>query len=154
MGGELSNAVVNCAGWVFYLIPVFFPNLVWLGLAPILFGFPGQFMVHGVLTNRKLKTLYNPGFGAVTLGHLPLAVWYLVTVYSQGLIHWWDWLAGVGLLAFFAGFVMNVVGLGIVAPRGAEKYRFTPAEYNRWDRERRLLRIGVTPGLIGATSTH
>src|SRR5438270_4852905 len=30
-----------------YLLPVFFPHLIWLGLAPILFGIM-QFLVHGI----------------------------------------------------------------------------------------------------------
>ena len=46
-----------------YLIPVFLPNVIWLGLAPMLFGF-GQFIVHGIATNIRLRSWYNPGLFA------------------------------------------------------------------------------------------
>ena len=50
-----SGLIINifCA-YPFYLLAVFFPQTIWLGLAPALFGF-GQFIVHGVITNRKLQ---------------------------------------------------------------------------------------------------
>jgi hypothetical protein len=57
--------------WSFYLVPVFFPTAIWVGLAPVVFGI-GQFVAHGIANNRKLKTLYNPGLAAVVLGHIPL----------------------------------------------------------------------------------
>lgn len=148
---ELSGIWINVTGWFLYLIPVFFPHQVWLGLAPILFGFPAQFIAHGIVTTRKLRFFYNPGLAAVVCGHLPLAVWYFVEVYSQNLIHWWDWIAGIGLLGFFIGFVFLLVGFRILAPRGAEKHPYTPDEFNRWDRQRRLRRAGITPRAI---STH
>ncbi len=43
-----SAMVINVfAAYPFYLIPVFFPTVIWLGLAPVLFGML-QFVVHGV----------------------------------------------------------------------------------------------------------
>lgn len=36
---------------------------------------------------------------------------------------------GILLLAFFAGFVMQVVGFRILAPRGADQHHYTPAAY-------------------------
>ena len=142
---QLSCIWINLAAWVFYLLPALFPNQVWLGLAPILAGFPAQFIAHGIITNRRLRTFYNPGRGAVVLGHLPLAVWYLIEVYQQGIIHWWDWVLGLLLLGFFTGVIMQLIGFRILAPLGAEKHHYDPDEYNRWDRERRLTRAGITP---------
>ena len=75
--------------WPFYLIPVFFQDVVWLGLAPALFGL-SQFIAHGIVINRKLKSLYSPGLVAVVLGHVPLGIWYLVKVCSKGMITLWD----------------------------------------------------------------
>ena len=147
---ELSSIWINGAAWVVYFVAVFFPNQVWLGLAPILMGFPAQFVVHGIITTRKLKFFYNPGLGAVVLGHLPLAVWYVVAVYEEGLIRWWDWIIGIALLGFFMGFVMQIVGFRFFAPRGAKKWHYTRSEYERWDRERRLGRAGITARPIGS----
>lgn len=71
---QANCAFINILGWIFYLIPVVFPDAVWLGLAQVLFGMVGQFIVHGIVTNVKLKTLYNPGLAAVVLGHIPLGI--------------------------------------------------------------------------------
>src|SRR5207245_2575099 len=60
----------------FYLVPVFFPKVIWLGLAPVLMGML-QFVVHGVVTNVKLKSIYNPGLAAVVFGHIPIGVFYI-----------------------------------------------------------------------------
>ena len=60
----------------FYLLAVFFPETIWLGLAPVPFGF-GRFLGHGVIGNIKLKSFYNPGLAAGVLGHIPLGIWYL-----------------------------------------------------------------------------
>jgi hypothetical protein len=147
---ELSSIWINGWAWVLYFVAVFFPDQVWLGLAPILMGFPAQFVVHGVITTRKLKFFYNPGLGAVVLGHLPLAIWYIIAVYQEGLIHWWDWIFGLLILGFFMGFIMQIVGFRVLAPRGVKKWHYTLAEYTRWDRERRLLRAGITPRPIGS----
>jgi hypothetical protein len=56
-----------------------------------------------------------------------------------------DWIGGIVLLGFFTVVVMQVVGFRILAPRGADKHHYTPAEYNKWDRERRLRHAGITP---------
>ena len=44
----------------FCLVPIFFPDLIWLGLAPMLAAV-SQLIVHGILNNLKLKSIYNPG---------------------------------------------------------------------------------------------
>jgi Protein of unknown function with HXXEE motif len=75
-----SAMVVNVlAAYGFYLIPVFFPNAYWLGIAPTLFGF-GQFIVHGIVTPRKLGSFYSPGLGAVVFLHIPIGVAYLLHI--------------------------------------------------------------------------
>ena len=67
-----SAMVVNVlAAYGFYLVPVFFPTVIWLGLAPVLFGIL-QLVVHGIVTKVKLRSVYNPGLAAVVLGHIPI----------------------------------------------------------------------------------
>lgn len=145
---EVSGIWINVSAWVLYFLAAVFPDLIWLGLAPILMGFPAQFVVHGIITTRKLKFFYNPGLAAVVFGHTPLAIWYVIVVYQQGLIHWWDWIFGLLILGFFMGFVMQVVGFRLIAPRAANTHPYTPDEYNKWDRERRLRRVGIEPGVV------
>ena len=53
---------------------MFFPTVIWLGLAPVLFGIL-QFVIHGIVTNAKLRSLYNPGSAAVVLGHIPIGAY-------------------------------------------------------------------------------
>lgn len=145
---KANTAFVNTAAWVFYLLPVIFPQVIWLGLAPVLMGMVGQLVVHGVITNRKLKSWYNPGLGAVALGHVPLGIWYLVEVYRQGGIGWADWLFGLLYLAAFMGIVMQWLTTVVLADRNSP-HPFSPAEMSRFDRERRLARAGISPLPMG-----
>src|SRR5947209_4876735 len=75
----------------------------WLGLAPVLFGF-GQFIVHGVVTPRKLGSFYNPGLAAVLLLHFPIGGFYLYHLHADGVIKPWDWIIGIAYLAMFVFF--------------------------------------------------
>ena len=64
-----SAMVTNLlATYGFCLIPVFFPSVIWLGLAPMLAAI-GQLVVHGIVGNVKLRSFYNPGLGAVLFIH-------------------------------------------------------------------------------------
>jgi hypothetical protein len=121
--------------WSFYLVPVFFPQIVWLGLAPVLFGF-GQLVVHGIANNRKLKTLYNPGLAAVVLGHVPLGIWYLREVQTSGR----DWAFAIPYLALFMVVGILKVGYGLLGDENSA-YPFAPEEMERFQRRRRLARI-------------
>jgi len=126
----------------FYLVPVFFPDLVWLGLAPTLFGF-SQIVVHGFLNNKKLKSLYNPGLAAVVLGHIPIGIWYLVEVHSKSMIKGWDWVFGIGYMAIVIGVGINVIGYGLLADQDSA-YPFAHEEMERFGRQDRLARIANT----------
>ena len=128
----------------FYLVPVFFPDLVWLGLAPTLFGF-SQIVVHGFLNNKKLKSLYNPGMAAVVLGHIPIGIWYLVEVHSKGMITIWDWVFAVAYMAIFIGVGTLRIGYGLLADEDSA-YPFAPEEMERFGRQDRLARIANTSG--------
>ena len=135
--------------WPFYLIPVFFPDVVWFGLAPTLFGL-GQFIDHGVVINRKLKSLYNPGLVAVVLGHVPVGIWYLVEVYSKSMITLWDWVFAVVYIAGFIVVGMLTIGFRLLADKDS-LYPFAPEEMARFDPRRRLaqIRTAGTPGRYG-----
>lgn len=137
-----NNAfVINVPlAWSLYLLPVFSPQVVWLGLAPVLFGF-GQLVVHGIANNRKLKTLYNPGLAAVVLGHVPLGIWYLREVQTSGQ----DWAFAILYMAFFMAVGMMKVGYGLLADQNSA-YPFALEEMERFGRRRRLARIRAVVG--------
>lgn len=140
---QANCAFINVVAWGAYLVPVFFPNLIWLGIAQVLFGM-GQFVVHGIIINRKLKTIYNPGLAAVVFGHIPLGIWYFIEAYRTSPVSGWDWLFGVLTLAAFAGIVLRAIGYGLLVDKNSS-YPFEPQEMSRWGRLQRLARAGITP---------
>lgn len=65
----LKNMSALWTSWrtaiVMYLIPVFFPDVIWLGLVPMIFGGVAQLLIHGIANNVMLKTWYNAGLFVV-----------------------------------------------------------------------------------------
>lgn len=41
-------------------MPTLVQYVIWLGIAPMLMGMM-QFLVHGIMTNVRMKSIYNPG---------------------------------------------------------------------------------------------
>jgi len=103
-----SALVVNVFfAYPFYILPIVFPNLIWLGLAQVLFGM-AQFGVHGILINRKMKSIYNPGLFAVVFLHWPIGIFYIWYIYTQGLARFWMWPVAIVLVALGAFFGVNL----------------------------------------------
>lgn len=61
----------------FYLLPVFFPKVIWLGLAPVLVGAILQVIGHAIFVNIKLRSFYSPGVATAVFGHLPIGAIYI-----------------------------------------------------------------------------
>ena len=53
-----------CCMYPVYLLALIFHQYIWVGLCIMLFGV-SQFLVHGVMINRKAGTVYNPGLVSV-----------------------------------------------------------------------------------------
>ena len=103
---RLSALVVNVIfAYPYYIIPIIFPNLIWMGLGQILFGMT-QLAVHGVVINRKMHSIYNPGLLVVIFLHWPIGVYYIWYVISNHLVHWW--MLPVAALWLAAGAVVGV----------------------------------------------
>jgi hypothetical protein len=140
-----NNALfINLVAYPLCLLPVFFPDALWLGLAMVLFTL-GQFIVHGVVANLKLKSLYNPGLAAVVFAHLPLSIWYLVEIYSKGTVPLWNWALAAVYLGCFIGIVMKYLGYGILASKDSP-YPFAPEEMERFNRSGNLARLANAGG--------
>ena len=93
---QLSSAVANVTfAYVFYLLPVFFPHTIWLGLATVIVGAVLQVIGHAVIVNYQLRSLYSPGVATAVFGWLPLGVIYVYYVEKNNLASGWDWLAAV-----------------------------------------------------------
>jgi hypothetical protein len=123
----ITNVVVT---YTVYLLPVFLPHVIWLGLGPILMGFT-QFFVHGMMTNRKMKSVYNPGLGAVVFLHIPIGIYYIWYIVSNGLVHGTDWLLGIVYMAVVAGGIVGGLTYIVLANRNS-KYPFDKVEMERF----------------------
>jgi Protein of unknown function with HXXEE motif len=136
-----SGMIVNVvAAYPFLLAPAIFTGQIWLGLAGVLF-WVGQFVVHGILTNAKFKTVYNPGMLSTLVG-LGLLVYYAYYVESNDLASVWDWVGGVAAMAAFAFVVLLKMGYGWLADENSP-YPFTEAEMRRWNVDARLARLAA-----------
>lgn len=103
-----SALIVNVFfAYPFYILPIIFPNLIWLGLAQVLFGM-AQLGVHGILINKKMRSIYNPGLFAVVFLHWPIGIYYIWYVIVNGLVQWWMWPVAVVILCAMAFFGVNL----------------------------------------------
>ena len=114
----------------FYLLPAFFPNVIWLGLAAILGGAIVQLITHGIYENIKLRSFYNPGVGTTVLGHLPIGVIYIYYIVSNHLVTGWDWLLAVVWLFVFVLLNFNLIEQRILGDKNSP-YPFDPDEMKR-----------------------
>lgn len=73
MQGWLSN-VIFC--YLSYIIPIFFPNLVWMGASQVFAGV-WQLPGHGIAMNVRLKSFYNPGLASTAFLQTPVAIYYI-----------------------------------------------------------------------------
>jgi Protein of unknown function with HXXEE motif len=127
-----SAMVINVfAAYVFYLIPVFSPDKIWLGIAPTLFGF-GQFVIHGIQTPKKLGQFYNPGLGAVILLHIPIGAFFIYYIISNRLVTILDWVYGVVYLIAFVFICMIKLTYKWLADENSP-YIFSDEEMNRFN---------------------
>lgn len=134
---QLNSMVINViAAYPFYALPIFFPHLIWLGLAPILFGFL-EVLLHGVAGAIKAKALYNPGLFTV-VPWLILGIWYLGQVNSEGLITAGDWLIGVGYLIAWVVIFLALITYVWLADRNSP-FVFAPEEMSRFERYRQFV---------------
>ena len=118
----ISNVFLTYA---FYLIAVFFPDVIWLGLAQVMLGML-QIIAHGVVANVKLKSFYNPGLGATVLLQWPIGIIYITRVASLGLAGPSTYVLGI-LGAFAAAMVL--FGFPILIMRNRDTtYPFHPDE--------------------------
>ncbi|WP_386688780.1 HXXEE domain-containing protein [Lonepinella sp. MS14437] len=86
----------------FYIIPIFFPDCIWLSLIQ-LGQAVAQYTNHGI-TSKKLGKLYNPGLGSIVFLHTPLLVYYICYVESQNLATASDYL--IGFIGSFAALLV------------------------------------------------
>jgi hypothetical protein len=134
-----SAFVVNvvCA-YLFYIIAIIFPGLIWLGLAQVLFGM-AQLSIHGILLNRKMSSLYNSGLGVVLFLHWPIVIYYIWYVYANGLMQSWYWIAGIVLTLLVAVLLVNLPVTKLKDKNS--KYPFSVEEMKRFNVKEKMAEL-------------
>ena len=127
----ISNVFLT---YPFYVIPVFFPDLIWLGLAQIMLGLI-QVPAHGIAVNIRLKSLYNPGLGATLFLQLPLGVYYIWYVATNHLASTGTYVIGL-IGAILAGMVLFALPIRLLATNRESKYPFAEAEMYGFAKEK------------------
>ncbi len=72
--------------FVLYVPPIIWPNAIWFGLAPILFGGAAQLLMHGIYNNILLKRFYNAGLCTVVFGHVPIMIVYIHYIITHNMV--------------------------------------------------------------------
>lgn len=137
-----SVLVVNVVlAYPLYIVPIIFPQFIWLGIAQVSIGML-QFLIHGVLINIKLKSLYNPGIASVIFLHLPIGIYYMWHVSTHGLATPADYWVGVPLAIVAAGLSI-ALPIRLMQDRNSP-YPFPDAVFYGYARTKleRMLRAG------------
>lgn len=97
--------------YTFYVVPIFFPHLIWLALAQTLAPALLQVPAHGIMMNRAIDSYYSPGLATAVCLQLPIAIymsWYVIT---NNLATGWDFVWGLasGLVLYGACFGIPVM---------------------------------------------
>lgn len=96
---QFSAMLVNVLiAYACYLLPIFFPDVIWLGLAPILFGCIFQVVLHLVVFAIKFRHFYNSGLAAVLCIHVPCGIAYIYFANEQRLLNGKVWLFAIAYL--------------------------------------------------------
>ena len=133
-----SSMVANLIfAYVFFLLPVFFPNMIWLGLGQVLVGAILQFISHGIYTNIKLKSFYNPGVAATVFGHIPIGIIYIHYILANNMVNLWGWLLAVVWMGVFVFLNFYLIEQKLLGDKNSP-YPFDQDEMKRFDVEKKL----------------
>lgn len=132
----ISNVFLT---YPFYVIPVFFPHVIWLGIMQVGQGML-QSPLHGVLINVRLKTPYNPGMLSCVLVQVPVGIYYIWYVHVHGMATRSDFVLG-SAAALLSLVVLWLAPIALLRSR-TSRYPFAPEQMYGYaaDRVRAALR--------------
>ena len=99
-----------------------------------------QFGVHGIIINRKLRSLYNPGLFTVIVLFWPIGLTYIWYVIANQLVQWWMWLVAIGYLALAAFLGLYVLAFRLFADPNSP-YPFDQSEMERFHVPEKLAKL-------------
>jgi hypothetical protein len=132
-------------GWVlltFYFLPIVFPHVIWLGLAPIMFNMM-ELLIHGGGATAATRSPYNQGLLSC-VPWLVLSVWYIVDVTTNGLASGSDWAIAVGYLLVWVILALPV-GTFLLLSNRDSRYPFSAKELSRFEKYTRLIHGVIHP---------
>jgi hypothetical protein len=97
-------------------------------------------VIHGIITNIKLRTLYNPGLAAVVFIHIPIGIAYLYFIHATSIVSLWDWVIGVVYLFLVAFLLLYKMTYSWMADKNSP-YPFSAAEMRRFHIPEKLERL-------------
>lgn len=118
--------------YTFYVAPILFPKVKWLGLAPAYFGIM-QAVGHGVIFPRVAGDKYSPGFLASLFLHVPIGVGYIRALKAQEGLTSGDYAKGALYTVAFAA--VAVAGPNIVGKNKSSPHAFTKEQMGHHDVE-------------------
>ena len=128
-----SAMIINLIiAYGFYLLPVLYPEVIWLGLAPMFMGF-FQLIWHGIFANSKAGSLYNPGLFSVLVLHIPVGCWYVFHITTTGIVHTSDWI--IGTVYFLAAVYVLIVKGNMWLKNPNSPYRFTANQLGPYSKQ-------------------
>jgi len=108
--------------YAFYIIPIFFPNVIWLAIGQACAGFI-QVLAHDIFENIALKTKYNPGAATAIFLQLPIGIYMLWYVTVNNMASVSDYI--LGAVFGIVGYAL-VFGVPVLMLRDRNsKYHFT-----------------------------
>jgi hypothetical protein len=126
-----SALCVNTAfAYPYYIAPIVFPKVRWLGLSPVLFGM-AQAVGHGVIFPRLAGDKYSPGFLASALLHVPIGITYIKAVQANRPLAKAEWAAAIAYTVIFAA--VGVAGPNVAMHDKNSPYAFTAAQMGHHD---------------------
>lgn len=140
---HLAMVVNVWLAYPFYIAPIIFPNVIWLGLATMFFGL-SQIFFHGIVINKNLKSFYNPGLAACIFLHGPIGIYYIWYVATNGIASTWDYIGGI-IAMFVAAVVIVMIPVKVFSSRQA-KYPFSKEEMERFGMMEKGKKLGNSQG--------
>ena len=124
-----SRAIIRST-YPFYIAPIIFPKVAWLGLPPVLVGM-SQSVGHGVIFPRIAKARYSPAFSRRILLHVPIGLTYIRALRTRGPISQGTWFKSVVTTVVFAA--LGVAGPNFLGRDRQSPHAFTAKQLGAYD---------------------